>query len=573
MEEFDKLWKEFDESETDKHHCGKMNLIGRLLPLVEGDKKEKIELELKVVYLIFALRWILSHIQEIKVAEIDSYLKQYFPSATDKQIDYFNSRFKETKATQNKWRYAFVCFLLKRRPEFAKNTIMYLLESTKIHFKDNELLDAVHFLVNAFNINKLFNLNFGEEISKTCLKVIFDLENTGNERYMIEPLEIFCLINEKADKETIDKLFTIIHRAAHRFAEKENSHLQQSLLKASLELCNLIDLHSEEKQRLRNEIQLMVAKSHESDGDKAFNENNGLVASRWYEDAQKIYRKLGMSEKVKVLGEKIREASKRIEWKEISAPIKLPQIEFKGNTGFELVKSISTFREMIPNQSRIEQTAKEIMKNYPVSFIVPRTHYGRKNPIAHDNDDESQLSSEIKRQTLQNIKLGESWFSNAVRELEEQKRIADKDFIDFISSFGLHDNDSLEFIKRGIKYHFSQDYVASIHILIPQVENTLRLMLNSKGVSTIKVEGKDMTIMDSQMGGILENESVIKELGTDFSKFLKIKFTDVEGINLRNDVAHGLLPLSEFNHMTSFSLIQVLLILTSMSITNRKQKN
>jgi hypothetical protein len=98
-------------------------------------------------------------------------------------------------------------------------------------------------------------------------------------------------------------------------------------------------------------------------------------------------------------------------------------------------------------------------------------------------------------------------------------------------------------------------------------------MLNTRGISTIKVEGKEMKIMDSQMGGILENESVIKELGRDFSEFLKIKFTDVEGINLRNDVAHGLLPLSEFNYTTSFSLIQVLLILTSIPIKNEKTKN
>ncbi len=544
-----------------------MTLLNKLLPLA-GEKKEKIELELKVVNLVFALRWVLPRTEGVKIEEINRCVQQYFPTRNDKEIAYFTSRLQETKSHQNRWRYALICFLLTRKPQYFPDAINNLLECSNIHLKQKEIQSCVYLLVVAFNINKLYNLKYDDDISKAALHICFDLENTEYERWLIEPTEVFCLLNNKSEKETIARLFTIVHRAAKRFSDNKNSHLQRSLLKASLGLCNLTDLLPDEKQKLRKQIQLVIAESHEADGNTAFKENNGLAATKWYEEAQQVYQKLGMSEKVKELGEKIRESAKIIQWETVSTTIKLPPLEFDGENGIELVRSISRC-EMVPNQSRIEQEAKDIMADNPISHIWPTTHYNRKNPIAHTNDYESRLRSEIKRQTLEQIKLAEHWFATAVKKLEEQKRISEEHFTKFISDFGLHDKDSLELLRSGIKRHLNQDYVASIHILIPQVENTLRLLLNSRGISTIKVEGKEMRIMDSQMGGILDNNDVIKTLGNDFTSYLKIKFTDVEGINLRNEVAHGLLPLEEFNHVTSISIIYVIIILTKMSVEKR----
>lgn len=567
MEEFDQLWREFDESETDEPSFSKMSLLDKLLLLpLEGGKKEKIELEQKTVYLIFALRWILSRTEEVKIEKINSYLQLYFPIWTGTEISYFTSRLQETKSYQNKWRYAFLCFLLTRKPHYIRDTINHLLDCSKIHLELKELLPCVDLLVMAFNINRLYNLNLDNEINKISLEIIFRLEDTEYERYLIEPIEVFSLLNNKTEKDVIARLFTIAHRAAKRFLDEKNYHLQRSLLNASLGLCNLTDISKDEKLKLKKQIQLIIAASHEAEADNAFKENNGLVAVKWYEDAQKIYQQVGMPKKVKELGEKIRESSKMIQWKTISTTIRLPQLDFEGKNSTELVRLISQFKAIIPDQLRIEQLARESMKDNPLLSILPATHYGRKNPIGHTSDNESKLRSEIKLQTLQHIKFAEHWFADAIQKLEEQKRISEVDFTNFISSFGLHDKDSLEFLRSGIKHHFNQDYVASIHILIPQVENTLRLLLNSHGISTIKVDGKEMTIMDSQMGGILDNDDVVKVLGNDFTSYLQIKFTDTEGINLRNEVAHGLLPLKEFSHITSISIIHTIMILTRISI-------
>ncbi len=71
-------------------------------------------------------------------------------------------------------------------------------------------------------------------------------------------------------------------------------------------------------------------------------------------------------------------------------------------------------------------------------------------------------------------------------------------------------------------------------------------------------------LIENELGGLLEKEEVVNLLGNDLITYLKVKFTDPDGINLRNDVSHALLPLSEFNHTISLSLIHVILILTKI---------
>lgn len=109
-------------------------------------------------------------------------------------------------------------------------------------------------------------------------------------------------------------------------------------------------------------------------------------------------------------------------------------------------------------------------------------------------------------------------------------------------------NTSIHLIKKAIIDHFDHDYISSIHILVPQIEVTLRAVLSSKGIIPLKIEkeGKEARIYENELGGLL---------------------VDVTGINLRNKVSHGLMDsIEEFNHPISYSLIHVLLMLIRSSL-------
>lgn len=570
MEEFRKLWDQFDRGEIDKLNLEKSNLCHKMLDLVDEGKKKEIQWELDLLGFIFVSHWVLEYVDKATVHEMKPFVDKLCELCDEDSFEYFKKRCNETKSLLNKSRYALVCWLIQKKKDsiHIEEAISCMIKCALKHRKDNEPIDTIHLLSEAYNLASMYNIKkYKPMISEAVLTIFYEFENTEHARWMMEPVQIFTRLNKEADYNLVNNMITVMHREAHKFlVEKKNYHLHQSLLEVSIELCDFANLDAESKLKLKNEIITMMAESNEMDAEARYEKGEGLGAVFIYGTAQKLYQKTGNQKKVEDLSNRIRVSSQKIQWKEITYKMELPILDFKGNNGYELVRSIAAFNDIIPRQQNTQKTAEDILQKNPLMRAVSTTYYNRKNPVSHNKDEKETLEGRAKQLNIQHIKIGESWLASAVKKLEEEKRLSDDDFIKFISDFNLHDKDSLEFVMRGIRYHFQQDYVGSIHVLIPQVENTLRLMLNTRGISTVKVENRTMTIMESQLGGLLGDEEVKKVLGNDLTSYLKVKFADVDGINLRNDVSHALLPLSEFNHATSFSLIQVIMILTSLSL-------
>ena len=70
--------------------------------------------------------------------------------------------------------------------------------------------------------------------------------------------------------------------------------------------------------------------------------------------------------------------------------------------------------------------------------------------------------------------------------------------------------------------------------------------------------------MDNEFGGILNKPEVAQILGSDLIHYLKIKYAEPAGLNQRNEVSHSLSSISIFTHATSLSIIQDLMILSSI---------
>jgi hypothetical protein len=244
--------------------------------------------------------------------------------------------------------------------------------------------------------------------------------------------------------------------------------------------------------------------------------------------------------------------------------ITLPELKLNGDNGYHLVISFCEHSENIPSLEWVTNLTKELIEKNPISSLFSTISFNRNNPTSYANDTESNLETRIKQQTIQFIRLAESRLHLEVKRLEEEKKITELDFVTFLTDIGLYDEDQLTIIKSGISEHFRGNYISSIHTLIPQVEGTLRLLLKLKGVSTLKA--KRNIIMDSELGSLLAKPEVIAILGEDFANYLKVKYSDPDGINLRNNVSHALSPLSDFNYETSITIIQTIFKLAKLSV-------
>ena len=82
------------------------------------------------------------------------------------------------------------------------------------------------------------------------------------------------------------------------------------------------------------------------------------------------------------------------------------------------------------------------------------------------------------------------------------------------------------------------------HLLLPQIENSVREIFTARGIITSKLES-DQTQDERDMGWMLAHAEMAKIFGPGMAFDLRGLLVERFGLNLRNDIAHGLLAESQ----------------------------
>ncbi len=531
-----------------------------LYSVTDEKMKQTIQTEWNLQGFYFQVHNFIENEQGFKLSDISPYVNKFKELCDDNTVTYYKKRFETTPSILNKSRYAFGCWFLTHEPKYLEEFIGLLLNSTQ--FSDRKASEKVHFLITAYNLSKIYNIDrYLNDIGTLTLSFFYNFLNKEPVGWVIRPITIFSKIYKSADFNLINNLISNLHREANRYFQEGNFSAQQFLLNTSLQLTHLTNLDNSLKEKLKAEIHTMIAESQEFDGNQRWKKNEAMGAVWCFENAIKEYQKAGKQDKINSLNENIR-ASQDIQWHETRMEFSMHSLKLDGNNGLELTNSICNIREKIPNLEQITQQAQEQMAENPISNMFSKTTFNTKNPVSHDDGGDSRLISEIRRLTVWTIQLAENRLSLTVKPLEKENKISSQDFIKFFEDMQIYDDNHLPILKSGIENHFKNDYIATIHTLIPQIEGTLRLVLEKKRVSVLKT--KNDVIMDNELGGILNKPEIVQILGSDLAHYLKTKYTESAGLNQRNEVSHSLSSISIFNHATSLSIIQDLMIISSI---------
>jgi hypothetical protein len=93
---------------------------------------------------------------------------------------------------------------------------------------------------------------------------------------------------------------------------------------------------------------------------------------------------------------------------------------------------------------------------------------------------------------------------------------------------------------RGIMHGFNGDMASAAAVLIPQLEQLVRLHLKARGVYTLLVDEKGLE-SEKGLGALLGMPEASEVFGAGLVMELRGLLTEQVGPNLRNDFAHGLL--------------------------------
>ncbi|BAZ21554.1 hypothetical protein NIES4073_24320 [Kalymmatonema gypsitolerans NIES-4073] len=217
----------------------------------------------------------------------------------------------------------------------------------------------------------------------------------------------------------------------------------------------------------------------------------------------------------------------------------------KGKTLRDALYSLAFGYRLISTVEDLQTQAEEEMQSYKFSHLIPTTFVdeeGKTKAISGNGEDD------LKNTMFKIAKFYQGWYGlnfivPACHQIRSEHNVTLEDL-----SFVFHEN---SFIPKGREPLYAQglmaglqgDPVIAAHLLIPQLENSLRHALKQDG----SIASKKETIQDDfLLHEVLNSPDLIRVLKKDIIFTLKGLLVERMGSNLRNEICHGLLDYGHF---------------------------
>lgn len=327
---------------------------------------------------------------------------------------------------------------------------------------------------------------------------------------------------------------------------------------------------SPEFENERNSILVCLGALYKEQGDmsQASMQKNAL-----YEKAIQVYRQISsqqrqnndIDKKIEELKTLLQASGKAVLTEMV--PIEIPEIDIsvllqqaenavKGKKPKEALCGLAAINRKYDYQARRNEAIKTIQE-FPIQALFSTTAYSRDGRVIQKTQgvgfhESSTISEEkqIHRIMMRNYALHidlvvHGLIFPALQILNSELHLQESDFIYIAQHSSLVPLNHKHLWGKALFSGYSLDFVTSMHLLAPQLENMIRSHLKELNVQTTTLDPNGIE-MEVGLSTLMEKPEA-KELMDENTYFeMNALFSDQLGPNFRNEVAHGLLSDSEF---------------------------
>lgn len=299
---------------------------------------------------------------------------------------------------------------------------------------------------------------------------------------------------------------------------------------------------------------------------------SNMVAASFYENAIQIYRTIPHSERTTHrVRERIAELHKHLsnagaksldEMGSITSPtIDISEIvetainAVKGKTTLDALTAFANIYRGA-RAGKIRELSEKMLREHPLQALFAATHMSHDGRViakrpgmgfgdTNSGEYKATLWAEMVKHYGMELGLvvqGEIWPALEIMRLEHRLR-AD-DFINIANRSPIVPTDRKRLMGLALFAGYDNDFVAALHILVPQIEHMVRWHLKAASIKTTTLD-KDGIENENGLSTLIELPEVTTIFGEDLAFELKALFCDAFGPNLRNKLAHGLLTEEE----------------------------
>ena len=220
----------------------------------------------------------------------------------------------------------------------------------------------------------------------------------------------------------------------------------------------------------------------------------------------------------------------------------------------------------IPNKNDESAQLKKLSERYPFAYMIP-THLmdsqGRPASVIGgiDNDFEGQLILHITK----GIQFKSIPLRSSIRALQESGALGIPYLMKRMEQCPIIDNGRLEIIRQSLIAYETENYITMCHLIVPQIEDAFRKLVDLSGKAIIRpMANRDKKVGYTQriLDDMLRDDVVRETFGDDMAFYFRILLTDQRGMNIRNNMCHGLVDPSFFSYLVADRLLHMLCCIT-----------
>lgn len=308
---------------------------------------------------------------------------------------------------------------------------------------------------------------------------------------------------------------------------------------------------AERDRCLASAAECFVALAEEAGG-------GGMVAASHLMNAIEELRRLpNTGERRQQLEARLRDAqgSIRDEMGVISTEIDLTELvreSREGVGGLSLVQAFGAFAQLSvsPEPAALKEEARKQAEEHPLSSLFPMSMVDdegkivSKSPALVGDDDGDDLATHhhiARNEDFRRQVAVSGLIDPARRVIQVEHPVEQRDFLPLVAMSPFVPEDRTEVFSLAFARFFGGDFIAALHVLVPQLENSLRYILKQVGKdpssirSNMTQENRNLSVLLSKDRGSLE-----EVLGPAIVYEIENLFDFRGGPAIRHQLAHGM---------------------------------
>lgn len=224
----------------------------------------------------------------------------------------------------------------------------------------------------------------------------------------------------------------------------------------------------------------------------------------------------------------------------------------------------------VPDQQDLADEVAERAKKFPLQALFTPKIIDENHIKADIGDESGDPDGKMVHETSRHIQFSAPWIGWGFDHLFANGLTA-AHVVEFVRLSPLFTEDRIPLIRRAVEAHILGDFIQSIHVLVPQIERAVVNIAHHAGKPTVKPFQSGKGVMQSKnlQDALERDEDVKRILGENLRMYLLSTLAHNKGLNIRNEVCHGLWTTGQFSKTASERVLHILL---SVSMLRAKPK-